>query len=374
MFTCGGTGGHINPALAVARLIQEKRPNAEILFVGVNGGMETRLVPAAGFEIKTVDSGPISRKPGIKSIFSNIDSMRRVIAAQRDAKKIISEFSPDVVVGTGGYACYPVLAAAIRMRIPTAIHESNAYPGLVTRALAKRVTRVLLNFNVSRERLSEKASCVVVGNPVRGDILMYDRKRAREELGIEKPLLVSFWGSLGAREMNKRTAELIRIETERDCGFAHIHATGKFGYEWMPGLLAEMGIDLNEQEDIVLREYIDDMPRVLAAADVVMCRGGAGTLSEISARGVPAIIIPSPNVTDNHQFKNAFELEKLGGAVVIEEKDVTPQILYEKIRELLNDSERRAEMSSRLNANAVLDASERIYSELMNIIKSNNGK
>ncbi len=369
LFACGGTGGHINPALAVARLVREKRQDSEILFIGVEGGMETRLVPNAGFEIKTIQASSISRKMTLRGIFGNIDAVKKLFLAEWNAREIIKNFQPDVVMGTGGYACYPTLRAAIRMKIPTVIHESNAYPGLATRMLAKDVTRVLLNFESSRSRLSEKASCEVCGNPIREDILMYDRNKARRELNIEKPLLVSFWGSLGAREMNIHTAELMRLETEAGCEFSHIHASGKFGYEWMPKLLAEKGVPANGESGIWLREYIDDMPRVLAAADVVMCRGGAGTLSEISARGTPAIIIPSPNVTDNHQFKNAMELSRIGGARVIEEKDVTPQKLLETVRELLSDRALREEMSKKLINHAVLDASERIYSEMIKIAK-----
>ncbi|MBQ6698429.1 MAG: undecaprenyldiphospho-muramoylpentapeptide beta-N-acetylglucosaminyltransferase [Oscillospiraceae bacterium] len=368
MFACGGTGGHINPALAVAKLVKEKKKSAEILFVGVSGGMEERLVPAAGFDIKTIESKPISRKKGISGIVANIDAIKHIFSAERAAKKIIEEFSPDVVMGTGGYACYPVLSAAARLGIPSVVHESNAYPGMATRKLAKRVTRVLLNFEASRKKLPERASCAVVGNPVRGDILMYDRETARRELGVTKPLLVSFWGSLGAREMNKAIAQVIRIESENPGGFFHIHATGKFGYEWMPDAIREMGIDLQNQSFITLREYIDDMPRVLAAADVVMCRGGAGTLSEVSARGVPAIIVPSPNVTDNHQFKNASELAASGGAVVIEEKNATPQMLYDTAKELLENAEKRSGMSENLLKNAILDGTERIYEEMMHII------
>lgn len=368
MFACGGTGGHINPALAVAKLVKEKKKSAEILFVGACGGMEERLVPAAGFEIKTIESKPISRKRGISGLIANIDAIKHVFFAERDAKRLIEEFAPDIVMGTGGYVCYPVLSAAVRLGIPTVVHESNAYPGMATRKLAKRVTRVLLNFEASRKKLPGGASCAVVGNPVRGDILMYDRETARRELGVTKPLLVSFWGSLGAREMNKAVAEVIRIENDNPGEFFHIHATGKFGYEWMPDVVKEKGVDLQKQSFITLREYIDDMPRVLAAADVVMCRGGAGTLSEISARGVPAIIVPSPNVTDNHQFKNASELGALGGAVVIEEKDVTAELLYKTAKELLEDAKKRAEMSENLLRNAILDGAERIYAEMMSIM------
>ncbi len=368
VFACGGTGGHINPAIAVARLIKDKRPDSEILFIG-SGGMESRLVPSSGFEIKSIKSAAISRRGGIRGIFANIASVRQVAVAERDAAKLLREFSPELVFGTGGYACYPVLSAAAKLGIPTVVHEANAFPGLAIRALSKRVSKILLNFEASREKLPKKANTAVVGNPIRGDILMYDREKAREELGITKPLLVSFWGSLGARAMNEKIADVMKLSCDDGNKFAHIHATGKYGYEWMPAFVAEKGIDLSKIKDITLREYIDDMPRVLAAADVVMCRGGAGTLSEISARGIPAIIVPSPNVTDNHQFKNATELEKVGGAIVIEEKDATADLLYEKATELLNDPEKRKEMARALTDNAVLDASERIYSEICAMIK-----
>ncbi len=369
LFACGGTGGHINPAIAVAKLIKEKRQDAEILFVGVDGGMETRLVPNSGFEIKTLDVSSISRKKGIRGILSNISAVKKLFAAEKKAREIIEEFKPDVVIGTGGYACYPSLYMASKLKIPTVVHESNAYPGLATRRLAKKVTRVLLNFEASEKSLPKGTSCAVVGNPIRGDILMYDREKAREELGISKPLLVSFWGSLGAREMNNQIAEFMRLEKEEGYEFSHIHACGKFGYEWMPKLLSEKGVSADGTDGIWLREYIDDMPRVLAAADVVMCRGGASTLSEISATGKPAIIVPSPNVTDNHQYKNALELKKIGGAIVFEEKDATPRILFDAARELLLDKKKRDEMSSSLIRNAVLDASEKIYSEIMNVIR-----
>ena len=369
LFACGGTGGHINPAIAVARTVLEKRKDAEILFVGASGGMETRLVPNAGFEIKTLEVSSISRKKNLSSLFSNISSIKKALAAKREAQRIIEEFKPDVVIGTGGYACFPSLAAAAKLKIPTLIHESNAYPGLATRLLAKKVTKVLLNFEETRKNLPKNVSAMVVGTPIRGDILMYDRERAREELGITKPLLVSFWGSLGAREMNRHIAEVMRLEKELGGEFSHIHACGKFGYEWMPSLLSEKCVSYDGTDGIWLREYIDDMPRVLAAADVVMCRGGAGTLSEVSARGTPAIIVPSPNVTDNHQFKNACELSKIGGAIVLEEKDVTPEKLLETARGLLADEEKRSEMSRNLTAHAVLDASERIYYEIINAVR-----
>lgn len=369
LFSCGGTGGHINPAIAVARLVAEKRKDAEILFVGVDGGMETRLVPATGFEIKTIKANSISRKLTFKAIFKNLKTVGSLATAKRDAKEIISGFRPDVVMGTGGYACFPVISAAAEMKIPTVLHEANAHPGLATRRLAKKVTKILLNFEKTADNLPKRVPCKVVGYPVRGDILMYDRESARNELGITKPLLVTFWGSLGAREMNENIAEFMKLEKENGADFCHIHACGKFGYEWMPKLLSENGVTYNGEDGIWLREYIDDMPRVLAAADLVMCRGGAGTLSEINSRGVPAIIIPSPNVTDNHQYKNAMELLKVGGAEVIEEADVNVKSMYERVCSIINDKEKLSQMRKKLIESATLDSTEKIYEELISAAK-----
>ncbi len=367
IFTCGGTGGHINPALAVARLVKERKPGAEILFIGVEGGMETRLVPQAGFEIKTLCAESISRKKSLSGVIHNIRAIIKNERAVATAGKLIDEFRPDIIFGTGGYASFPVLrAASKRKNIKTFIHESNAFPGLVTRVLGAKIDKVLLNFEASREHLDKKANSAVVGNPIRGDILMYDRKVAREELGVgDTPLLVSFWGSLGAREMNKKIAEVMKIECEKGDGFFHIHASGSFGYEWMPDYLKELGVNIDGNEKITLREYIDDMPRVLSAADVVMCRGGAGTLSEIIALGKPAIIVPSPNVTDNHQYKNALELQKVGGAVLIEESKASAETLYNEAKTLLYDKEKREKMSKSLSSISVLDGAERIYEEIM---------
>ncbi len=370
LFACGGTGGHINPALAVAKLMRERRKDAEILFLGVKGGMETRLIPQAGFDIKTIDATGLSRKISPSGIVKNVKAIGKLFTAERDVAKILSDFRPDVVLGTGGYACFSTLRVASRFGIPTLIHESNAYPGLVTRVLSKSVDKVLLNFASSREFLSRGAKCEVVGNPIRGDILMYDTKKAREELSLlDEPLLVSFWGSLGAREMNKHIAEVIKLEAENNVGFRHIHATGKFGYEWMPEYISSLGVDLNVEKSITLREYIDDMPRILAAADVVMCRGGASTLSELCALCKPSIIVPSPNVVNNHQLKNARELEAVGGAIVFEEADVTPKRLYDMVCDLLSDDDKRREMSHNLQKLSVLDAAERIYAEIVKISK-----
>ena len=369
LFTCGGTGGHINPALAVAKMLLERRPESEILFVGASRGMESKLIPDEGFALKTIDIEGMSRKMTLKSLMNNIRAFGKVISSKSMAKKILREFKPDVVVGTGGYACFPVLNAAAKLKIPTIIHESNAFPGLVTRTLGAKLTKVLVNFDDTKNYLKHTENVKTIGMPVREDLLYKDKNEAREELGLdEKPLVVSFFGSLGAREMNRVMAEFIKRECE-DKKFNHIHATGKFGNEWMPGLLRDMGVDISENPGFELREYIYDMPRVMAAADLVICRAGASTVSELAAVGKPAIIIPSPNVADNHQEKNASVLEKAGGAIMLREAEVTAEKLYSTAKELLLSKEKLSAMSKNLSKIAVLDGCERIYKEIISFAR-----
>lgn len=367
LFACGGTGGHINPAIASAKVLRERRPGAQILFAGASSGMETKLVPREGFAIETTRMEGLIRKPS--QLYKNFRAVSDAVRAVGWAKRLLAGFQPDVVVGTGGYACFPVLYAACQKKIPTVIHESNAYPGLTTRLLARRVDRVLLNFDESRHYLKRSDNTSVVGTPIREDMIFCDQAAARAKLGVDdRPLLVSFWGSLGAREMNRMMATVIERECEHDDVW-HIHATGRYGYQWMPELLRERGVDLGAHPQIDLREYIHDMPTVMAAADLVLCRGGASTLSELMALGKPAIIVPSPNVSANHQERNARVLEHAGGAQVIVEHSCDGERLYAAARTLLFDPKRRAEMSRNLKKIAVLDATDRIYKEIVALAK-----
>ncbi|MBE6916241.1 MAG: UDP-N-acetylglucosamine--N-acetylmuramyl-(pentapeptide) pyrophosphoryl-undecaprenol N-acetylglucosamine transferase [Ruminococcaceae bacterium] len=369
LFACGGTGGHINPAIASAKAVKDRRPNAEILFAGAENGMEVRLVSDAGFPIRTVPIEGFHRGFNLKSMQGNLRSAKKLIRALNWADDLVREFQPDVVMGTGGYACYPVLRAACKAGISTLIHESNAYPGLATRMLSKRLSRVMVNFAETERFLKRKDNIAVVGTPIREDMIFQDPTKAREALGVlGKPLVVSFWGSQGAREMNKMIADMIALECKENAEFYHIHACGKYGYAWMPGLLSDLGV-AEEHGHFELREYIHDMARVMSAADVILCRGGASTLSEVMALGKPAIIVPSPNVADNHQEKNARVLSDVGGARLILERECSGKRLYDETCELLASSELRAGMSAKLKEIAVLDATERIYRELVDLTR-----
>ena len=370
LFTCGGTAGHINPALALARLFEERQPGCHILFAGAEGGMENRLVPKEGYEIRTVTITNFQRSLAPGAIVHNLRTLGNMARSRRQADAILDEFRPDLVVGTGGYASYPVVRAAARRGIPTAVHESNAVPGLTTKALARVVDLVMVGFEESRSHYDHPEKVVVTGTPVRGDFFRYTRKEARAQLGItdERPLLLSYWGSLGAAVMNERMAGFIARECRSGRPFHHIHGAGR-DYQKVVDALSAAGVSLEGQGDVQVLEYIYDMPTVMAAADLVLCRAGASTISELTAIARPAVLVPSPNVTNDHQTKNARVLAQAGGAVLLPEGECSEQRLWETASDLLKDAGRRAEMARALRGMAQGDAAEKIYLALLGLLK-----
>ena len=361
LLTCGGTAGHINPALGIAGLIKERVPNSEILFVGAVGNMETELVPKEGYDIAAVKVTNIQRSIKPDKIIHNIKSAKNALTAVGKAKRIIKDFSPDIAVGTGGYVCYPVLRAAAALGVPAVLHESNAIPGLTTRMLEGIADKILLGFEagISNYRHAEKV--VFTGTPVRPEFAGADKERAKSELRLApgKPLVVSVWGSLGSDYMNEIMAEFIK-RLCRKPSFSLIHAAGSRGYSGMTAKLNECASGVLERCDIDIREYIFDMPRVMAAADLVLCRCGASTLSELCVLGKPSILIPSPNVTGNHQEKNARVMESAKAAVVMTEGSFTADGLLGEVSSLLSGTERLALMSQAAKQMGVENATEKI--------------
>ena len=373
VFTCGGTAGHINPALAVANLLRERKPDAKILFVGAEGGMETKLVPREGYELETVKVAPYLRKLTPKAIKHNLTTLFDLRAARKKADRIIREFRPDVIVGTGGYASYPMLRQGAKRGVPTAVHEANAMPGLTTRMVADSASRIMVCFEESKNYYKNPERVEVVGMPVRKEFLYTTRAEARKKLGLgDEPLLVSAWGSLGAREMNKRMADFLALEVRDGCPWRHVHATGSYGWRWMPDLVKEKGVDLAAHPELEMREYIHNMPDLMAAADLILTRAGASSLNELEASGTPCIIIPSPNVTDNHQEKNARVLERSGAARVLLEPGLSAEALYDAAKELMNDAEARRTMQENLRKMAVVDSAERIYNTILELAARNH--
>ena len=360
IFTCGGTAGHINPAIAVANMMKERYPDCNILFIGAVGHMEEKLVPQAGFEVKCLPGSGLSRKLNPAGIKKNLYAIKCVLDAVKECKKTFREFKPDAVIGTGGYASFPALYAAQSMGIPTCVHEANALPGVTTKMAANKADRVLVAFAESVKHYKNPDKVEVVGMPVRKEFIYTTREEARKELGLSGHVVVSAFGSQGAKVMNETMADMMPLEQADGFPFHHIHATGSFGKEWMPKRVKDNGVDYENCPALDIREYIYNMPTVLAAADVIIGRAGSATCNEIGAAGTPCILIPSPNVTNNHQEKNARVLEEGGGAVVVLEKDCSPDKMYVLVKELLADENRRAEMAKALQGMVKADSAQRI--------------
>lgn len=366
LITGGGTGGHVNPGIAIAKYVQSRRSDAEVRFSGTAAGIESKLVPREGYRLYTIDVRGLKRSFSPSAIAYNIATLEKSLTATAKAKKILKEYRPDVVVGCGGYASFPMVNAAQKLHIPTVLLEVNAFPGVVTKSCARKADRVLISFENTRKLLENRPNIHLTGAPVRGDIIFADRKKAREKLGLgeKEKLVVSFWGSLGALYMNRHMAGFIQLESEHD-SFRHIHATGSAAYKWLPDSVKEKGVDLDKHPNIELREYIYDMADVMAAADLVICRAGAATLGELCVLGKPSIIVPSPYVAENHQEKNARALEQKGACKVITEPECTPQKLYDMTVELLSDDEKLEEMGRCAKRMAIVDSSEKIYQHIL---------
>lgn len=368
LFACGGTAGHINPAIAVANYMKEYDPETEILFAGNPNGMEARIVPNAGYDFAPIKVLGIQRRISVRNIKNNIKALWYLAGSSARAKEIINGFKPDIVIGTGGYVSGPVVRKAALMGYKTIAMESNAFPGMTTKLLAKYVDKILLDVEESKKFLPEGKEYIVTGNPVRQEIFTEDRKAAREFYGIgDRICILSFGGSLGAQRLNEAVSELMAWHlSERN--FVHIHGSGSYyGPSYYFDMLKEKGIDAHEHENLIIREYINDMPRCLAAADIVICRCGAMTLAELKAAGRASVLIPSPNVAENHQYHNAMVLANHKAGVVIEEKDLTGELLCKTVKKLTDSPEKLKELSENAKALAITDANERIKKEILDL-------
>lgn len=371
LFAGGGTAGHINPALAIAGYLKERQPDAQILYVGAKGGMEERLVPQAGYAFKSVTISGFQRKISWTNLKKNCKTLVHIVTATQESKKIIREFKPDVCVGTGGYVSGPVIREAMKMGVPALIHEQNAYPGVTNKALSRNAARTMLAMTDAEKYMEKGAHCVLTGNPVRLSVLRADRTSARQRLGLDnRPVILSFGGSLGARKINEPMADLLAHTAKTD-RFQHIHAYGQWG-KWFPDLLREKGVDLAAHPNMDIREYINDMPDCLAAADLVICRAGAITLSELQAVGRASLIIPSPNVAENHQYHNAMSMVKRNAAWILEEKDLTGQMLIKKVEQLFQKPETIEHLAENAKKMAIVDANERIYKLILEVLRENH--
>ena len=373
LFATGGTAGHINPALAVASYIRETHPESEILFVGTADHMESRLVPNAGFYFKTIKISGFRRSLSPEAIAHNIKTVSQLITSKFSTKKIIKEFKPDVVVGFGGYVSGPVLQTAVDMKIPTCIHEQNAYPGITNKTLAKEVDKVMLTVEDAKKHLEAKNEVVVTGLPVRGELLKARKDIARKELGIPdgKYLVLSFGGSLGAKPLNEAMYNIL-LDSAKSGKYYHIHSVGTNGGEFLDKFKNEgfnEGEKGLEKGSVQVRQYIDDMDRCMAAADLVIGRAGASSLSEIEALGKASILIPSPYVAENHQFHNAMALVNRGAGSIIEEKDLTSESLSQAIDSMLSNPTKLIQIEENAKNMSITNARERIANIILSLIK-----
>lgn len=339
IFAGGGTAGHINPAIAIAKQMMMEEPSTEILFIGTKKGMETDLVPKAGFAISYIDVEGFVRKLSLK----NIAVIIKALSSIREAGKIIKEFAPDVVVGTGGYVCGPVVYAAIRKKIHTIIHEQNVIPGLTIKMLKRYVDVVAISFTQSMEYFNGAKKIIHTGNPIRTELLDVAYQDARDRLGLdERPFIVAIGGSLGAEKLN---SSFVSFLLENRTKYQMLLSTGDADYQRVMALLEQHKFDFNEHPNIKIERYVYNMADVLAGSDLLVTRAGAITVCELAALGKPAILIPSPNVAHNHQEYNARVMEQDGAAVMILEKDLESNHLSHTIHTLLSNPKKLKEMA-----------------------------
>ncbi len=362
LFAGGGTAGHINPALSIANYIKEKEPQFEALFIGTKRGLETKLVPSAGYDIKYIDICGINRK----NLLKNISVIRKLQKAKKDMKKIIEDFKPDAVVCTGGYVSGPVMMAAHKAGVPAIIHEQNVYPGLTVKGSQKYADYIAVSFTETMEFI-KKCKCVVTGNPIRPEVLRANSEESRAKLGMtDKPFVLVFGGSLGAGKINDTMIEVLKYIC-KDESINLLFGTGDKNFNKVMEKIKEENVILPEGVKVV--PYINNMNEVMSACDIVVSRAGAITVSEIAALGKASILIPSPNVVRNHQEQNAREFEKNGAAKVITEDELTPKKLYDTMIEMASDDEERHKMQENVKKLAKTNATEEIYNLVKTMIK-----
>lgn len=365
----GGTAGHVNPALAIAEIIKEHHPDAEFLFAGTPFGLESKLIPQAGYKFTAIKIAGFQRKITAKNIARNAKAAYYLALSSSRAKKIISNFKPDIVIGTGGYVSGPIVMKAAKMGIKTAIHEQNAYPGVTTKLLSKHVDKIMLTVQEAKKYLDPNIKYEVTGLPVRKGFSSITKAEARKELGLDNSIcILSSGGSLGAGRINETVADLMAWY-DGHLTVNHIHSYGGMGRKTFLNDIKSKGVDIENNPRIIAKEYINNMPTCMAAADLVISRCGANSLYELQSMGRGAILVPSPIVAGNHQYYNGMVLQKAGAAIVIEQKDLTSDLLIKTVKDLCDNPEKLKQLSDNAAKLCIRDTNEKIYriiSELIN--------
>lgn len=370
IIAAAGTGGHINPALAIANKIKQEEKNSEIIFVGTDRGLENDLVPRAGYELKKIDAYGFNRQISI----DNVKKMYKTFKSIGQAKKIIEDFKPDIMIGTGGYICLPVGIAASKYKVPIVLHESNAFPGVAIKMLAKKAETILVGFEDAKERIKNAKNVVVVGNPSKVKKLNFTEKQKQEIINkigltdLSKPIVLVFGGSQGAQKINESFINIISKKLNKD--YQIIWATGPNQYDMIKTKLQSLNISINNIPNVKILPYIYNMEEVMNCVDLVVSRSGAMTITEISIVGKPSIFIPFPYATENHQEYNAKVLEKVGAAKIILDAKLDDNILNSTINEIISDKEKMCRMSENAHMVEIKNVEDKIYVELCKILET----
>lgn len=368
----GGTAGHINPALAIAEIIKEHRPDAEFCFAGNPKKLEATIIPKAGYRFEPINVEGIQRKPSLENIKKNAHAVWCLMRTGARSKQIIKDFKPDLVIGTGGYVSGPVVRKAAQMGIPTAIHEANAFAGVTTKLLSKKVNAIMLTVEKTKNLdPGVMGKVTVTGLPVRKAFDAMSREEARKKLGFDKDgiCVLSCGGSLGSMTINDNILKLLKWYQDNGVQVDHIHSYGTYeGYKDFPDKLRALGIDHENDPHRLVNSYIN-MPVCMAAADLVITRCGASTLVELEAIGRGAVLIPSPMVAENHQYHNGMVLENAGAGRVIEEKDLTDEKFIGTVSELIRDKQKLDELGRKCASLYIKDTNDRIWGVLQPLVK-----
>lgn len=369
IIAAAGTGGHINPALAIANKIKQEEPNSEIIFVGTDRGLENDLIPRAGYDLKRIEAYGFNRKISL----DNVKKMYKTFKSIGQAKKIIQDFKPDIMIGTGGYICLPVALAASKLNVPIVLHESNAFPGVAIKMLSKKASAILVGFEDAKKRIKNAENVVVVGNPSKVKEISFtnsQKEKILKEIGltdIEKPIVLVFGGSQGAQKINESFINIISKKVNEK--YQIIWATGPNQYEIIKTKLQNLNINIDNIPNVKILPYIYNMEEVMNCVDLVVSRSGAMTITEISIVGKPSIFIPFPYATENHQEYNAKVLEKVGAAKIILDADLDFNILNSTINEIISDKEKMCRMSENAHAVEIKNVEDKIYVELRRIME-----
>lgn len=367
IISAAGTGGHINPAIAIANKIKEKEPNSQIVFIGTTRGLENDLVPRAGYELKTITAHGLSKKVSIENFKNIVETFNGI----EQAKKILEEFKPDVVIGTGGYICGPVFWAANKLKIPAVLHESNAFPGKAVKLLSRKINLMLVGFKDAVPRLSKVKKIVVTGNPTKiqkKDYSENEKREILEQFGLKQdlPVVLAFGGSQGAKAINDSLLGI--IENKLNTKYQIMWAAGPKQYEIIREELNKRNIDINNVYNMKIVPYIYDMEKIMNVSDLVIARSGAMTITEIAKVGKPSILIPLPNVSQNHQEYNAKVLANIGAAEIIYNNELTDSLLSSSIEKILSHKEEMLKMGELANSIAIDNVEDKIYNEIRKIL------